>query len=58
VPLLVTLAWPFYPPLFTLLPFAAVVGFLAWWLIVSRLKTSGPEEFLATLAPLAAPDGG
>lgn len=58
VPLLVTLAWPFYPPLFTLLPFAAVVGFLAWWLVVSRLKTSGPEEFLATLAPLAASDGG
>jgi hypothetical protein len=53
VPLLVTLAWPFHPPLLALLPFAAVLGFLAWWLVVSRLKSSGPEEFLATLAPPA-----
>lgn len=55
VPLLVTLAWPFYPVLLALLPFAAVVGFLAWWLVVSRLKTSGPEEFLAALAADAGP---
>ena len=53
VPLLVTLAWPFHPPLLALLPFAAVLGFLAWWLVVSRLKSSGPEEFLATIAPPA-----
>ena len=49
--LLVAMAWPFHPPLLALLPFAAVTGFLAWWLVVSRLKTSGPEEFLSTLAP-------
>lgn len=52
--LLVAMAWPFHPPLLALLPFAAVTGFLAWWLVVSRLRTSGPEEFLATLAPAAA----
>jgi hypothetical protein len=56
--LLVAMAWPFHPPLLALLPFAAVSGFLAWWLVVSRLKTSGPEEFLATLAPPAAAGAG
>ncbi len=55
--LLVAMAWPFHPPLLALLPFAAVTGFLAWWLVVSRLKTSGPEEFLATLSA-PAPSAG
>ncbi len=50
VPLLASLAWPFYLPLFALVPFAAVTGLLAWWLVVSRLRASGPAEFLADLA--------
>jgi hypothetical protein len=61
VPLLVTLAWPFHPPLLALAPFAAVMGLLAWWLVVSRLRNSGPEDFLAAVVrgepPPAAPDG-
>lgn len=43
------LAWPFHPPLFALLPFAAVIGLLAYWLVLSRLRTAGPEEFFATV---------
>lgn len=47
--LLPALAWPFHPPLLALLPVAAVTGLLAWWLVLSRLQTSGPEEFFATV---------
>lgn len=50
VPLVGTVAWPFWPGLLPLVPFAAVMGLVAWWLVVSRLKSSGPEEFLAALA--------
>jgi hypothetical protein len=49
VPLLATVAWPFHPPLLALVPFAAVAGLCAWWLVVSRLRSRGPEEFLASL---------
>lgn len=52
--LLPALAWPFNLKLLALLPFAAVMGLLAWWLVVSRLETSGPEEFFATIAANAA----
>jgi hypothetical protein len=47
--LLPALAWPFNPKLLALLPFALVMGLLAWWLVLSRLESSGPEEFFATL---------
>lgn len=53
VPLVGTLGWPFWPHLLPLVPFAAVMGLLAWWLVVSRLKTSGPEEFLEALTKRA-----
>ena len=33
-----------------LAPLAAVLGLLAWWLVVARLRSSGPEEFFAALA--------
>ncbi len=49
VALLPALAWPFNLKLLALLPFAAVMGLLAWWLVLSRLETSGPEEFFATV---------
>lgn len=59
VPLVVTVAWPFWPVLFPLVPFAAVTGLVAWWLVISRLRSRGPEEFLAALAAhLAAGEGG
>ena len=51
-------AWPFHPPLLALMPFAAVVGLLAWWLVVSRLRNSGPEDFLAVVAGDREPSGG
>jgi hypothetical protein len=54
-PALAALAWPFYPPLLALAPLAAVLGLLAWWLVVARLRSSGPEEFFATLS-VAAPE--
>jgi len=57
IPLVITVAWPFYPPLFVLVPFAAVSGLLAWWLVVSRLRTSGPHEFFEALAE-SSRDGG
>lgn len=52
--LLPALAWPFNLKLLTLLPFALVMGLLAWWLVISRLETSGPEEFFATVAAVPA----
>jgi Flp pilus assembly protein TadB len=52
VPLVATLAWPLHPPLLALAPFAAVMGLLAWWLVVSRLRNSGPEDFLAAVVPV------
>jgi hypothetical protein len=43
----VTLAlWPFFPRLLLAAPLAAVLAFLAWFLVVSRLRMSGLEEFL------------
>jgi len=54
VPLVVTIVWPFWPALFALVPFAAVSGLVAWWLVVSRLRSHGPEEFLADVAARAA----
>lgn len=53
--LLPALAWPFQPKLLALLPFAAVMGLLAWWLVLSRLENSGPEEFFATVATPGRP---
>lgn len=47
--LLPALAWPFQPRLLALLPFAAVMGLLSWWLVLSRLESSGPEEFFGTV---------
>ena len=51
--LLPALAWPFQPKLLALLPFAGVMGLLAWWMVISRLETSGPEEFFAAVASTA-----
>ena len=50
VPLAITAAWPFHPPLMALLPFAAVAGLCAWWLVVSRLRSRGPQEFFEALS--------
>ena len=55
IPLLITVAWPFHPPLFALVPFAAVSGLAAWWLVVSRLRSRGPAEFFAALGESPPP---
>ena len=57
VALLPALAWPFNPKLLSLLPFAVVMGLLAWWLVLSRLETSGPEEFFATVGAASPHEG-
>lgn len=58
VPLLGVLGWPLWPPLLSFAPVAAVLGLLAWWLVISRLRSSGPEDFLAALSPPPSPGKG
>ena len=51
-----TVLWPFYPQLMTVAPFGAIIALGGWFLVVSRLRTSGPDEFLtAVAAALPAP---
>ena len=45
-----TILWPFYPRLLPLSSFGAVVALGGWFLVISRLRTSGPQEFLAMVA--------
>ena len=54
-----TVLWPFYPQLMAVAPFGAILALGGWFLVVSRLRTSGPDEFLAAVAatPLAARAG-
>lgn len=46
--------WPFVPALTPLAPIGVVLGLAAWFLVLSRLHTSGPAEFLETVAEAAA----
>ena len=50
---LLTLLWPFYPKLIAVAPFGAILALGGWFLVVSRLRTSGPDEFLAAVAVAA-----
>ncbi|HEX9943972.1 MAG TPA: hypothetical protein VGG03_18320 [Thermoanaerobaculia bacterium] len=45
-----TLLWPFFPRLISIAPFGAVLALGGWFLVISRLRTSGPEEFLEAVA--------
>jgi hypothetical protein len=47
---LVTVAWPFWPGLIALAPLGAILALTAWFLVSSRLRTSGPDEFLDMVA--------
>lgn len=47
---LLTVVWPFYPKLLPIAPFGAILALAGWFLVVSRLRSSGPEEFLETIA--------
>ena len=42
--------WPFVPGLLPLVPFGAVLALVGWFLVVSRLVTNSPEEFLDAVA--------
>lgn len=55
-----TVLWPFYPQLMPVAPFGAIIALGGWFLVISRLRTSGPDEFLAAVAaapPAAAGEG-
>jgi hypothetical protein len=45
--------WPFFPKLLVAAPLAAVLAFLTWFMVVSRLRMSGPEEFLGEVLAAA-----
>jgi hypothetical protein len=47
---LLTVVWPFYPKLLTAAPFGAILALGGWFLVISRLRTSGPDEFLEAVA--------
>jgi hypothetical protein len=50
---LVVLLWPLDPRLLRLAPFGVVLALAAWFLVLQRLHTSGPEEFLERVAAIA-----
>ena len=41
-----TVIWPFFPHLLPIAPFGAILALGGWFLVISRLRTSGPDEFL------------
>jgi hypothetical protein len=47
---LLTVLWPFFPRLLEIAPFGAVIALGGWFLVISRLRTSGPDEFLEAVA--------
>jgi hypothetical protein len=47
---LLSLVWPFFPRLLQIAPFGALIALGGWFLVISRLRTSGPDEFLAAVA--------
>lgn len=50
---LLTVAWPFYPKLLPVAPFGAILALGGWFLVVSRLRNSGPDEFLKAVSMVA-----
>jgi hypothetical protein len=52
---LLTMLWPFYPKLLPIAPFGAILALGGWFLVISRLRTSGPDEFLAAVAAQGEP---
>jgi hypothetical protein len=47
---LLTVLWPFFPKLLEVAPFGAVIALGGWFLVISRLRSSGPDEFLEAVA--------
>ena len=51
-----TVLWPFFPNLLAVAPFGAVIALGGWFLVITRLRTSGPDDFLeAVVAQEEAP---
>jgi hypothetical protein len=55
---LVLILWPLYPALLRLAPLGVVLALAAWFIVLSRLRVSGPEEFLGLVAAIAGGAGG
>lgn len=51
---LATILWPFFPRLLPVAPFGALLALGGWFLVLSRLRTSGPDEFLVMVEAQAA----
>lgn len=47
---ILTVLWPFFPHLLKVAPFGAILALGGWFLVISRLRTSGPDEFLEAVA--------
>jgi hypothetical protein len=54
---LLTVLWPFYPRLLPLAPFGVLLALGGWFLVLTRLRTSGPDEFLEMAAGLLGEEG-
>jgi hypothetical protein len=54
---LLTVFWPFFPQLLSVAPFGAIVALGGWFLVVARLRTSGPDDFLEAVAAQADGSG-
>jgi hypothetical protein len=54
---LTAVLWPFVPALQPLLPFALLIALSGWFLVVTRLRSSGVEEFFAAVGKALAARG-
>ncbi len=52
------LLWPLWPGLTPLAPLGAVLVLTAWFLVISRLTTNTPDDFLRLVDDELAGDGG
>ncbi len=50
---LTVVLWPFFPGLAGVAPLGGLLAMAAWFLVASRLRSSGPEDFLELLAAAA-----
>lgn len=47
---ILTVLWPFFPHLLPMAAFGAILALGGWFLVITRLRTSGPDEFLEEIA--------
>ena len=47
---LLTVIWPFFPKMLPIAPFGAILALGGWFLVITRLRASGPDEFLAVVS--------